>query len=139
MAVPETGIQYVVELDTTGGGNWIAVAHQRGGSLPLDRDAIDATSKDDNAWGKTLAGRRNWSIDVDGLIVTDNAAYLEMVDNFQNDTGALPIRITRSDGNVFQGSANLTSFSHEFPYDDVASYSATFAGEGAPTKFWEAP
>jgi TP901-1 family phage major tail protein len=135
-------------MPPTAGKNWLVkidistvmttIAAQRGGALNLEAETIDTSSKDQNAWGQVLPGKKTWSVDLDGLVVESDAAFGEMVSGFVNDT-EFTVQTLRPDGKVWQGSAYLTSFPHEFAFDDAATYSATFSGNGEPTKKWETP
>ena len=132
---PTAGKNWFVRVNDSG---FVQVAAQRGGSVTLEADGIDITSKDNAAWSDVLPGVKSWSIEVDGLIVESEQAQQFMLDSFENDT-QVEVEVLRPDGNVFRGNAFITSFPHEFGFEDAATYSATFTGAGAPTRFFAAP
>lgn len=132
------GINWVFQVQDA--GTFETLAAQRGLTLNIDAETIDTTSKDQNAWAQTCTSTRSWSIDVDALSVTEHASYQALLDGFvAADQTEFLVQIVRPDGKVWRGKAHLTTFPHEAPFDDAATYSATFTGNGEPELKFETP
>lgn len=109
------------------------VAGQRGGTLTREYDTIDVTSKDNMGWQDEEYGNASWSIEADGLLVEDDAGYAALESAFEGAEYVL-VRFETQAGNQYEGSAIISDFSIEAPYDDTATYSLTLNGKGAYTK-----
>ena len=132
------GINWVLQVQDA--GTFKTLAAQRGLTLNLDAETIDTTSKDQNAWAQSCTSTRSWSIDVDALSVTDAESYQALLAAFvAQDQVELLVQVVRPDGKVWRGNAHLTTFPHEAPFDDAATYSATFTGNGEPDLKFETP
>jgi TP901-1 family phage major tail protein len=117
-----------VELPT-----YTKVAGQRGGTFNRSSDTLDLTSKDNAGWQDEDYGTASWSIEADGLLVESDAGYAALEDAFDNKEFVL-VRWETAAGNKYEGSAIITDFSTEAPYDDSATYSITLNGKGEYTK-----
>jgi len=122
------GIDFVIKIGTD------ILAGQRGATLNRDMDTIDVTAKDsaDN-WRENEASFKNWSIDADGLIVETDTAYLALETAFDDGT-KVTVEVSTPAGHKYSGSALITSFPIDAPYDDAATYSLSLLGDGALTK-----
>jgi TP901-1 family phage major tail protein len=109
------------------------VAGQKGGTFNRSSDTLDLTSKDNAGWQDEDYGTASWSIDADGLLVESDAGYTALEDAFDNKEFVL-VRWETAAGNKYEGSAIITDFSTEAPYDDNATYSITLNGKGQYTK-----
>lgn len=109
------------------------VAGQRGGTFNRDASTLDLTSKDSNGWDDVDYSNSSWSIEADGLLVESDTGYLELEDAFMNKATVM-VRFETAAGAKYEGTAIITSFPVEAPYDDNATYSVTLQGKGAPTK-----
>lgn len=129
------GVNFLVYVNTgtAQSPTWTKVAGQRGGTFSRGYDTIDITSKDNNGWQDEEYGNANWSIEADGLLVEDDAGFLALEDAFDNAEYVL-VRFQTQAGNNYEGSAIISDFSVEAPYDDTATYSLTLNGKGAYTK-----
>jgi TP901-1 family phage major tail protein len=133
--MPTTGVKFLVYVNT---GTpelpvYTKVAGQRGATLNRSAETVDTTSKDSNNWRENEYGIREWSIDFDGLLIESDAAYLELEDAYMNQT-KLMVRFETAAGNKYEGTALLTDFPVEGPYDGESTYSGTLMGDGAPVK-----
>lgn len=106
------------------------------GTLRIEAESIDATCKDSDAWGSSIAGRRSWSMDVDALVKYDATEGLEQsIDNILADATVTLKWSTEVTGDVYYtGTAITTSVEINAPNNEVASWSVSFAGQGAITK-----
>jgi TP901-1 family phage major tail protein len=109
------------------------VAGQRGGTFNRSSDTLDLTSKDNAGWQDEDYGTASWSIEADGLLVESDAGYAALEDAFDGKEFVL-VRWETAAGNKYEGSAIITDFSTEAPYDDSATYSITLNGKGQYTK-----
>lgn len=112
---------------------WTKVAGQKGGTLTREYDTIDVTSKDNMGWNDEEYGNASWSIEADGLLVEDDAGFLALEAAFEG-AEYVKVRFQTQAGNKYEGSAIISDFSVEAPYDDSATYSLTLNGKGAYTK-----
>lgn len=112
---------------------WTKVAGQKGGTLNREYDTIDITSKDNFGWSDEEYGVASWSIEADGLLVEDDAGFLALEDAFETAQYVM-VRFQTQAGNKYEGSAIISDFSIEAPFDDTATYSLTLNGKGAYTK-----
>jgi TP901-1 family phage major tail protein len=109
------------------------VAGQRGGTFNRSSDTLDLTSKDNAGWQDEDYGTASWSIEADGLLVESDTGYAALEDAFDGKEFVL-VRWETAAGNKYEGSAIITDFSTEAPYDDSATYSITLNGKGQYTK-----
>lgn len=106
---------------------------QRGASLNRSSETIDSTTKDSNGWKENEYGIKEWSVDCDGLFVESDAAYEALETAFIDGT-KVSLEIAFPSGLKYSGSALITDFPLEAPYDDNVTYSVSFQGDGALTK-----
>lgn len=117
----------VYVLDVTGK----ILAGQRNATLNRSAESIDATSKDTAGfWKESLQGFKEWSIDCDGAFVEGDEAYVKLENAFLNSEN-VTIWIQLPSGIKYGGTATITDFSLEFPYDDLVTYSLSLMGSGA--------
>ena len=122
------GIDFVIKIGTD------ILAGQRGATLNRDMDSIDVTAKDSpDQWRQNEASFKNWGIDADGLVVEDDAAYLAL-ETAYNNGDKVTVEVSTPAGHKYGGSALITSFPIDAPYDDAATYSLSLLGDGALTK-----
>lgn len=112
---------------------WTAVGGQRGATLNRSADTIETTSKDSTGYKSYAYGFKDWSIDADGLLVTDDAGYGELEDAFIAGT-TIKVDVVMASGDKYSGDVIITDFPIEAPYDDMTTYSVTLQGSGALTK-----
>ena len=119
-----------VTVKVKAGGSFIG--GQRGATLNRSAETIDETSKDSNGWKENDIGFKEWSVDCDGLLIEDDTAYAALESAWESGT-AVALDITEPNGKAYTGSAFVTDFPVEYPYDDESTYSVTFSGTGALT------
>lgn len=110
------------------------LAGQRSATINRSADSIDASSKDtEGNWKQSLQGMKEWSIDCDGVLVESDAALSVLEEKFLNSENVDVVVIMQS-GTKYKGSAAITDFPIDLPYDDVVTYSISLQGSGPLTK-----
>ena len=109
------------------------IGGQRGATLNRSAETMDETSKDSDGWKENGVGYKEWGVDCDGLLIESNEGYEALEDAFENGT-AIELDITEPSGKKYTGSAFVTDFPVEYPYDDYSTYSMSFVGTGALTR-----
>lgn len=133
--MPTTGVKFLVYVNT---GTvalpvYTKIGGQRGATLNRTAETVDTTSKDSNNWRQSEYSIREWSIDFDGLLVESDIAFAEFEDALMNQV-KLMVQFETAAGNKYEGTALLTDFPIEGPYDGEATYSGTLMGDGEPVK-----
>jgi TP901-1 family phage major tail protein len=119
------GIDVVLKIgaNTLGG--------QRNATLNRSAELIEVTDKTSTGqWKENVSGYKEWSVDCDGLYVVSDTAYGALVTAFNAGT-AVTITLTDSSTITYTGSAYITDFPLEAPYDDAVTYSVSLTGTGA--------
>lgn len=128
-------------FDSTG-ANLLALAGQQSFDLSIEADSQDASTKDNKGgWGAEIAGTKNWTVSVEGLMAKGDESQRQLLQAFVNSKllcMKVVEEITDDDGAVtydplYGGLVNTTSYSDSAPFDDMRSYTAEFAGVG---KLW---
>lgn len=116
------------------------VGGQRGGTLTMENDPIELTTKDSDGFNEYDYGFSDWSLEADGLYVVNETSHDALIDAFLNKEQVLA-RWRRSDGTGkgFEGSTIITEYSIEAPYDDESTYSISLQGSGAPVEVAPGP
>lgn len=129
-----SGVSFLVKVNTgtEGAPVWTTVAGQRNATLNLESDAIDTTSKDSSGWHEEIVGINNWSIEFDGLIIEDDAGYLELEDAYMSKA-LVQVQLSTPAAHTYTGKARIT-LSLEGPYDGEATVSGTLTGTAALVK-----
>lgn len=132
MANELRGMDIIVSVNTgtTAAPVWTAVGGQRNATLNRSAETIETTNKVSAGWKSFITGFKEWSVDCDGLYTLNDTGYAELEDAFS--AGELvEIQIAKDGVLNYKGSAAITDFPIEAAYDDVATYSVSFAGVGA--------
>lgn len=126
------GIYDPENLNELGEPELLAVAGQQGLTLNREGDTIDTTSKSGGGWMEQIKGLKEWSIDMDGIYVTEDTSHDRLIELYNSDDGLVLIAIYNAETKeiVAAGIALLNSYPLEAPYDDVTTYSASFSGTG---------
>jgi TP901-1 family phage major tail protein len=129
------GVDFVVSVNTGTGETpiWTKIAGQRGGKLNRSSDTIDTTTKDSEGWKEADYGLKEWSIDADGLLTEDDTGYQKLEECFMSGT-KVKIQLQTAAENKYSGMALITDFPIDAPYNDDATYSVKFQGNGALSK-----
>ena len=137
--IPSDGVDFLLKVNTGTAQVpvWTVIGGQRGATLSLTAEQIDASTKQSGAWKTSVPGMMSWSIEADAVMLTDvsglsiDAGRAKLLTVFANRE-LVHVRYIRKDGSKFQGYAAITDLSEESPHDGVATYKITLAGAGAP-------
>ncbi|RJQ25447.1 MAG: phage tail protein [Peptococcaceae bacterium] len=129
-----TGINFLLKVNTgtEGAPVWTTVGGQRDGTLSLDSDGIDVTSKDNMGWADEIVGNNSWSMDFESLLLEDDAAFLELEDAYMSRS-LVQVRFSTPAGKTYTGKARVT-LEISGPHDDMLTLSGTLTGAGALVK-----
>ena len=108
---------------------WQIVGGQRGASLALKADEIDVANKSTGGWSAKLAGLKSWSIDLDGLLLLNDAGIEALRQAFWQSK-QLNIKLRYPDNTCQIGWASITDFSTDTPHDGEAKLKGTLNGIG---------
>jgi TP901-1 family phage major tail protein len=107
----------------------VKVGGQRGGSLSRKADSIDASHKGSGGWKTTLPGLKEWSIELDTLVMVNDEAMQALDAAFLVDQ-PVHLKFEFPDKSYVTGWASITELSIDAPHDDVATYKGSVNGIG---------
>jgi TP901-1 family phage major tail protein len=107
--------------DPNSAGKYIAVAEQTGLSVEESKNLIEISAKGDTHQ-KSMYGRQEGTISLEGMYVPNDTAYKELKKAFDNKTTIL-VRRDGGSGDIEQATCLIESISREFPDDDVSTVS----------------
>ena len=109
--------------------DWLLVGGQRSGNLNRKADELDASHKTSGGWACHLPGLRNWSIDLESVVLLNDegAHYLEAAFNAGHQ---VHLKFEYPDKSYYTGWGSITEFSLKTQHDDVATISGTISGDG---------
>lgn len=122
-----------VNTGTTAAPIWTKVAGQRGGTLNRSLDTIDLTTKDSSSWREIEGNFFEWSIEFDALLIETDEGFKRLETAFLAKEKIM-VRFTTYLDTVYSGTAILTDFPIEAPFDAEATYSGTLQGSGELTR-----
>lgn len=122
-------VSMIVSVDGT------MIGGQQNATLNRSTNMIDTSSKGSD-FESVTPGLKNWSVDADGFVIEDDAAFQTLEQAWLNGT-AIQIEM-KSEANVTQptsysGEVYIESFPIESSYSETAKYNLTFKGSGALT------
>ena len=110
----------------------LALAGQQ--SLTLNRTAssIELSAKDtDGSWMRRVHGMKDWGIDTGGFYVVNEASMRKLEKAFAEDEKVCVVIKNQKAGTyMFGGTALISDFPLDAPYDDALTYSLTLNGDG---------
>ena len=140
-AMPTVGMNYFIYVNTgtneTTGAEWVLGGGQRGGTLSRKADSIDASHKGSGGWKSTLQGLKEWSIDLDTLVMPNDEG-LQVINQAFLDDQQINLKFEYPDKSYVTGWASITELSLEAPHDDVATYKGSLNGVGALSELKQA-
>lgn len=135
------GTDIVVKFGTAAAE--VAVYCSTSCTLNITSDTVGASCKDGGSWTQNLEGTKSWDISVDGLYQTDQAAGFvdisDLIITGPNSTSIIFGMDTvpgagEDDNYYWTGNAVCTSASLTAPDGEIATWSASFVGNGVLTK-----
>ena len=127
------GKDIILAVWNADGSKLLAVSGQQGLTINRSADSIEITSKDtQGGWKSKIAGMKEWSIDNDGLYVSDDDSHKALSYAFENgDALCIKVVNAKTKKGMFGGLAIVTDYSLEAPFDDAMTYSISLEGMGA--------
>lgn len=125
------GKDYLLYINTgsTTTPTWTLIGGQRGGSLSRSAESIDASHKTSGGWATKRTGLKSWSLDLDGLILLQDAG-LEALEAAFDEGKDVHVKFEYPDGKYRDGWAVITELSIETPHDGEATLSGKLEGNG---------
>ncbi|WP_295790058.1 phage tail tube protein [uncultured Veillonella sp.] len=127
------GKNYLLYLNTgtdeETGAEWTLLGGQRSGDLSRKSDSIDASHKGSGGWKTTLPGLKEWSIDLETLLMTNDEGLKALEQAFLDDQ-LVNLKFEYPDKSYYTGWASCTELSVSAPHDDVATYKGSLNGVG---------
>lgn len=113
------------------------VTGQISGSLNLEQNMIDVTTKDSSKWETSIVGNRSWSIDVE-CVHDPSGTYSteEVLAQIIGGNTAVTVKFgeTGSGEEYWTGSAFIDTATIDAPHNDRVGLSFTLKGTGALAK-----
>ncbi|MCD6177552.1 MAG: hypothetical protein J7K29_06920 [Candidatus Cloacimonetes bacterium] len=109
---------------------YLDVGAQRGATLTINTDTIETTAKQDD-WAEFVAGKRNWTLDCDALVVITDNGRLALESAATNGT-EVQVKLV-VDSKKYEGNGIITSYQITGSMGDVTTYSISIQGTGALT------
>lgn len=126
MAVSGQNMTLTVEGDVLAGA--------RSFTLSFSQATIDVTSADSGREGEYLAGRRDYTIDVDALYIYDDVGKKVLQDHIVSGSpSTVTCIITMPDGNTYTGEGIVTALTYTGPFEDALTATATIQITGGLT------
>lgn len=128
----EKGLDIIVSVNagTVAEPNWKTIGGQRNATLNRSAEVIDLTDKSSDGWKENAASFKEWSVDCDGLYVISDAAWTALESAYENGE-EVDIQLAKTSGLSYGGTAIISDFPVEVPYDDAMTYSISFTGTSA--------
>ena len=118
-----------VAKEASGGeapSSYIVIGGQTGATLNRSAETIDVTDKTNEGYKEYMAGLKEWSVDFDGFVVTEDAGITLLDECFE---GRQKVYLEIVMGKrKYTGSGYITDYPVEFPLDSAVSYSLTVSG-----------
>lgn len=106
-------------------------------TVNLTGATIDVTNRDSSWWGEFLQGRREWTVDFEGMYIASDPGKKVLVDYYENRSptvGTISLVIILADGTLqLSGEGILTSFTWDGPFEDAATISGSIQGTSTLT------
>lgn len=127
------GKNVILEVYDAAGENLLAVGGQQGLTINRSADSIEVTAKGAaGGWKSKIAGMKEWSIEMEGLYVTNADGHATLRAAFEKgDTVSIKITNKATEKAMLGGLALVSDYSMEAPYDEAATYSISLEGSGA--------
>lgn len=114
------------------------LVNEKSCKLNLDTNTIDTVSKDSSDWAESIPGRSSWSIDatcqIDYSTNAGKETYNDLLAAFLAKTVlAVSFKTGVVGATSLSGNAYITSFPHNSPDEDIATFDITLQGTGQLT------
>lgn len=134
-AAATAGKDWLVAIWDKTGANILAIAGQQSLTLNRSADTIEVSTKDtEGGWKASIAGMKEWGIDLEGVYVASDTTHQTLSEAFTNsDLVCVKIYDAKKKKGLFGGLCAITDFSLEAPHDDAVTYSLSLSGAGKLT------
>ena len=129
----QKGKNFILAVDLLRDGNFVTGGGFRSNGLSITNEQVDTTSKDDDAWGKTLPGGGSRSMQTTASGVFTSDAVLKECNNAALNGTALLCRIIVPGLGTYEGEFDLESFGMSGEYNGEITYDLTLNANGQPT------
>lgn len=140
-AMPTVGKNYFIYVNVgtneTTGAEWLLVGGQRDTTLSRKADSIDASHKGSGGWKSTLQGLKEWSIDLDTLVMPNDEG-LQVLNQAFLDDQLVNVKFEYPNKSYMTGWASITELSLATPHGDVATHKGSLNGVGALSELKQA-
>lgn len=133
----QIGLDVVLEYNsgTDASPTWTEVGFQVTGTLTIDSNTVDTTTKSTSGWSSMVGTFRSWSFSFDGKMDRADAGIIYLENAAINRTEVhVRWRVKVGATATFTGKGVLESWEYSFPVDDAAGFAGTVRGNGALTK-----
>lgn len=124
------GKDFIIEIDTTGSGNYVQVGGLRSSSLSFAAEGIDVTNIDTAQWRKFLDGAGIRSVSLTGSGILEDEAPIDDIRTALMNQTLTGFRLTEVNG-VWTGDFKITSFELSGEYNGAQQYSLSLESSGA--------
>lgn len=114
------------ETDGVAPNSFTTVGGQTGATLNRSAETIDVTDKTNDGYKEYMAGLKEWSVDFDGFIVTDDSG-IDILDEVFEARKKVYLEIEMG-GKKYTGSGYIVDYPIEMPLDSAVSYSLSISG-----------
>lgn len=141
VAKATAGKDLLIAIWSTDGAKILALGGQQSLTINRSAEAIEVSAKDtDGGWKSSIAGMKEWSIETEGIYVSDDESHKILSKAFENsDPVCVKVYNQKLKNGMFGGLAAITDYPIEAPYDDSVTYSLTFQGIGKLVDLTENP
>lgn len=132
-----TGVTFL--LQAWQGSQYGAIAGQKGATLNMNTNSIDATSKDNPNWKQSIVGMRDWSVDFTGMLMIDDgtghidaSVYALQTAYINQNKIDIKLVLPGPSGHqgYYTGTVVVTTMKYDAPQDGVVTCNGTLTGDG---------
>lgn len=119
------------------GSKLLAISGQQDLTINRSAETIEVNSKSTpGGWKDSLAGAKEWSIEVGGLWVASDDAHKALAIAFRDSTSVcVKVINKKTNKGLFGGLAVITDYPIEAGFEDGVTFSATLQGRGQLVDF----
>lgn len=134
-AAAEAGKNWLLCVYNAAGTSLLAIAGQQSLTINRSAESIDVSTKDtEGGWKSTIGGMKEWSIESGGLYVNGDDSHKTLSKAFEDgDLVCVKIWDIKHSQGKFGGTASITDYPIEAPFDDCVTFSITLSGVGPLT------
>lgn len=123
------------ETATEAAPKWTVIGGQKTADFTVSADSIDATTKNDNGWGRNYGGIKSTELKVEGIVAVKDSAYDALYDAYKKGESVDICRFWATKKYAERNWYQITEMSDTTAHDDMASFSMTLQGIGEPKTY----